>query len=130
MRPIPRQSLFALAATLFLAGACAEPPKTSTPVAKATTPAAGSPVTASGKSRIALLLPLSGSAAPIGQSMQQAAEMALFDMGAKELALSAYDSGDNTETAIEAYRKARAAVAEVPNSGPSTRAAPAARDLR
>ena len=34
--------------------------------------------------------------------------MALFDIGAKELALSAYDSGDTTETAVEAYRKARA----------------------
>ena len=39
--------------------------------------------------------------------MQQAAEMALFDTGAKELALAAYDSGDSAETAIEAYRKAR-----------------------
>ena len=57
--------------------------------------------------RIALLLPLSGRAAPIGQAMQQAAEMALFDTGAKELALAAYDSGESAETAIEAYRKAR-----------------------
>jgi ABC-type branched-subunit amino acid transport system substrate-binding protein len=67
----------------------------------------GSPVTPSGKTRIALLLPLSGGAAPIGQAMQQAAEMALFDTGAKELALAAYDSGDSAETAMEAYRKAR-----------------------
>ena len=71
------------------------------------TPKAGSPLTASGKVRIALLLPLSGRAAPIGQAMQQAAEMALFDSGAKELALSAYDSGDSADMAIEAYRKAR-----------------------
>ena len=33
--------------------------------------------------------------------------MALFDTGAKELALAAYDSGDSAETAVEAYRKAR-----------------------
>ena len=39
--------------------------------------------------------------------MQQAAEMALFDTGAKDLALSAYDSGDSADTAVEAYRKAR-----------------------
>ena len=39
--------------------------------------------------------------------MQQAAEMALFDTGAKELALAAYDSGESAETATEAYRKAR-----------------------
>ncbi len=102
-----RTSFLALMATLFLAAGCAEPAKTSTPVAATTTPVAGSPVSASGKARIALLLPLSGNAAPIGQSMQQAAEMALFDIGAKELALSAYDSGDTTEAAVEAYRQAR-----------------------
>jgi branched-chain amino acid transport system substrate-binding protein len=103
-----RQSLFALAAAALLLAACAESPQTSTSSAPATTKtAAGSPVTASGKMRIALLLPLSGRAAPIGQSLQQAAEMALFDTGAKELALAAYDSGESTETAVEAYRKAR-----------------------
>ena len=93
-----RTSFLALMATLFVAGACSDAPQTSTPAKPATTPATGSPVSASGKTRIALLLPLSGNAAPIGQSMQQAAEMALFDSGAR-------------------------AVAEVPNSGPSTRAA-------
>lgn len=104
-----RQSLFALATAAFLLGACGEQPQTSTPAALPTTVKAsvGSPVTPSGKTRIALLLPLSGGAAPIGQAMQQAAEMALFDTGAKELALAAYDSGDSAETAMEAYRKAR-----------------------
>jgi branched-chain amino acid transport system substrate-binding protein len=104
-----RQSLFALAAMAFLLAACGETPKTSTPAGQSTTVTAsvGSPVTASGKMRIALLLPLSGQAAPIGQSLQQAAEMALFDTGAKELALAAYDSGETADTAVEAYRKAR-----------------------
>ena len=104
-----RQSLFALATAAFLLGACGEQPQTSTPAAPPTTvkTSVGSPVTPSGKTRIALLLPLSGGAAPIGQAMQQAAEMALFDTGAKELALAAYDSGDSAETAMEAYRKAR-----------------------
>src|SRR5204862_173748 len=41
-------------------------------------------------------------------ALQQAAEMALFDTGAKELALAAYDSGETPEQATEAYRKARA----------------------
>ena len=68
-----RLSFFALMASLFLVGACSEPPQTSTPARPATTPGAGSPTTASGKARIALLLPLSGQAAAIGQSMQQAA---------------------------------------------------------
>ena len=40
--------------------------------------------------------------------MQQAAEMSLFDSGAKDLALAAYDAGESPATAIEAYRKARA----------------------
>lgn len=104
-----RQSFLALAALAFLLGACAQQPQTSTPPAKLTTtaPTAGSPVTPSGKTRIALLLPLTGRTAAIGQSMQQAAEMALFDTGAKELALAAYDSGESADTAMEAYRKAR-----------------------
>ena len=104
-----RQSLLALAAAALFLGACGETPKTSTPATPPVTvkAQAGSPLTASGKVRIALLLPLSGRAAPIGQAMQQAAEMALFDTGARELALSAYDSGESAETAVEAYRKAR-----------------------
>jgi len=104
-----RQSLFALAATALLLGACGEQPNPSTPAAPPTTVKAsiGSPVTPSGKMRIALLLPLSGQAAPIGQALQQAAEMALFDTGAKELALAAYDSGESPDSAVEAYRKAR-----------------------
>ena len=104
-----RQSLFALATAAFLLAACGETPKTSTPTGQSTTvtTSVGSPVTASGKMRIALLLPLSGRSAPVGQSLQQAAEMALFDTGAKELALAAYDSGETADTAVEAYRKAR-----------------------
>ena len=104
-----RQSILVLAAAALFLAACNEPPKTSTPATPPVTvkAQAGSPLTASGKTRIALLLPLSGRAAPIGQAMQQAAEMALFDTGARELALSAYDSGESAEVAVEAYRKAR-----------------------
>jgi ABC-type branched-subunit amino acid transport system substrate-binding protein len=104
-----RLSFFALATFALLSGACGEQPKTSTPATPPTTVKAsvGSPTTASGKARIALLLPLSGQAAAVGQSMQQAAEMALFDTGAKELALASYDSGETPDSAAEAYRKAR-----------------------
>ena len=92
----------------LLLGACTESPQLSTPVPQPTTaPRVASPVTPSGKTRVALLLPLSGRAAAIGQAMQQAAEMSLFDSGAREIALAAYDSGDTPEKAIEAYRKAR-----------------------
>jgi ABC-type branched-subunit amino acid transport system substrate-binding protein len=75
------------------------PPKTG--------PVAGSPTTASGKARIALLLPLSGRNASIGQSMQQAAELALFDTGAKDLALAAYDAGETGDAAVQAYKRAQ-----------------------
>jgi ABC-type branched-subunit amino acid transport system substrate-binding protein len=99
--------LFAIATVAFLLGACAET-HTSTPAPTATTtPKPGSPITASGKTRIALLLPLSGRSAPIGQALQQAAELSLFDTGAKELALASYDSGDSPDQAAQAYRKAR-----------------------
>ena len=105
MRP-----LLALATIAFLLGACTESPQPSTPLPppKPTGPVAGSPTTASGKARIALLLPLSGRSAPIGQSMQQAAELALFDTGAKDLALAAYDAGESGDAAIQAYKRAQA----------------------
>ena len=103
MRP-----LFAIATVAFLLGACTEAPQTSTATPPATTtPKPGSPITASGKTRIALMLPLSGRSAAIGQALQQSAELALFDTGAKDLALANYDSGDSPDQAAQAYRKAR-----------------------
>ncbi|WP_428670687.1 penicillin-binding protein activator [Reyranella sp.] len=103
-----RLPLLALAAVALLLGACTEPPQRSTPLPpRPTQPQAGSPTTASGKARIAMLLPLTGRAAPIGQAMQQAAEMALFDSGSKDLALAAYDSGDTGDSAVEAYKRAQ-----------------------
>ncbi len=104
MRP-----LLALATIAFLLGACTETRQPSTPLPppKPTGPVAGSPTTASGKARIALLLPLSGRSAPIGQSMQQAAELALFDAGAKDLALAAYDAGESGDAAVRAYQRAQ-----------------------
>ena len=108
-QPLLRRPLLALAGVALLLGACAESPQPTTTVAppKPSGPPIGSPTTASGKQRIALLLPLSGRAAAIGQSMQQAAELALFESGAKEIALSAYDSGESAEVALQAYQKAR-----------------------
>ncbi len=105
-----RSSLLALATAALLLGACTSSSNTSTPPPRPQAPApqVGSTTTASGKIRIALLLPLSGRAAPTGQAMQQAAEMSLFDSGAKDLALAAYDAGESSGSAIEAYRKARA----------------------
>lgn len=103
-----RSSLFALATAALLLAACTGPSHTSTaPPPKPAGPQAGSPTTPSGKTRIALLLPLSGRAAALGKSMQQAAEMSLFDSGGKELALAAYDSGASPDAAVAAYNRAR-----------------------
>lgn len=104
-----RSPLLALAAVAFLLGACTEPPQRSMPPPppKPLQSQAGSPTTSSGKARIAMLLPLTGRAAAIGQAMQQAAEMALFDSGGKDLALAAYDSGDTGDSAVEAYKRAQ-----------------------
>ncbi len=105
MRPF----YLALATAALLLGACTQSPNTSTaPPPPAPGPQVGSTTTPSGKIRIALLLPLSGRAAPTGQAMQQAAEMSLFDSGAKDIALAAYDAGDSADSAVRAYEKARA----------------------
>jgi branched-chain amino acid transport system substrate-binding protein len=104
-----RSSIFALAAVALLLAACDDSTNTTTaPPPPAPKPQVGSLTTPSGKIRIALLLPLSGRAAPTGQAMQQAAEMSLFDSGAKDIALAAYDSGETADSAIQAYTKARA----------------------
>src|SRR5260221_14201587 len=130
-QPSMNRSFFAIAAVAFLLGACTEAPQTSTPTPASTTTPKASSITASGKIRIALLLPLSGRSAALGQAMQQAAELALFDTG-KELALAAYDSGDSPDQAAQAYRKARTegvAVVLGPLFGPSAKAlGPAVKD--
>ena len=117
-----RQSLFALAAIAFLLGACTEPPQTSTPAAAAhdRQGVRGSPITRLGQGAHRAPAAAQRPRAPIGQAMQQAAEMALFDTGAKELALAAYDSGESAETAIRglpqgAHRR------RGPGAGPAVR---------
>lgn len=118
-----RSFLLALVPCALLLAACDEQPQPST--APPPKPQAGTPTTASGKYRIALLLPLSGGTASLGQSMQQAAEMSLFDSGAKDLALATYDSGETGDSAIQAYTRARqdgAALVLGPLFGPSASA--------
>lgn len=120
-----RSSFFALAATALLLAACDNGPQPSTAPPPAPRPQVGSVTTPSGKLRIALLLPLSGRAAPTGQAMQQAAELSLFDSGANDIALAAYDSGESADSAVQAYTKARAEGAALvlgPLFGPSASA--------
>jgi ABC-type branched-subunit amino acid transport system substrate-binding protein len=109
MRPsLLRRPFLALAGAALVLGACTETPNPSTSRPPPTTaPAPASPITPNGKIRVALLLPLSGRNASVGQALQQAAEMSLFASGARELSLAPYDSGESPQQAVEAYRRAR-----------------------
>lgn len=61
------------------------------------------------RTRVALLLPLSGGNAAIGRSLQQAAEMALFDAGSPAVEFMPRDTGGSPGGAAEAMRGAVAA---------------------
>lgn len=70
------------------------------------TPTPGLPVRpspdAQGLVRVALLVPLSGDAAPVGQALLNAAEIALFDIADERFVLQAYDTKGTPEGATEA----------------------------
>ena len=111
--------LSGLYALLALAG-CAGPSqgwpdykgqgKTETPVAQPAPPlsagGAGRTLAPGEKAKIALLLPLSGPAAPVGQSMQNAAQQAVFDTAPDTLELHPYDTKGTPAGAAEAMRTA------------------------
>jgi len=75
------------------------PPVTATPI-----PATEAPPPAPGVSHVevGLLLPLSGQAAPLGQAMLEAAQMALYETGNDKLELLVRDSGGNATVAAQA----------------------------
>jgi ABC-type branched-subunit amino acid transport system substrate-binding protein len=58
------------------------------------------------KTKIALLLPLSGKSASVGQAMVNAAQLAVFDLGDRNFSLMPRDTGDNPEKAVHAARDA------------------------
>lgn len=76
-------------------------------------PMSGPPVSPDGKTRIALLLPLSGNARELGNSMLEAAQMAVFDLGKKDVILLPQDTGDTPEGAVAAAQKALADGAQI-----------------
>jgi branched-chain amino acid transport system substrate-binding protein len=107
---LDRRKLMATAAMALL-GACAvipkgpteAPPPAPTP---APTPLPNELPTDSERHRVALLVPLSGSNAAVGQSLANAATMAVLDTNAQNLRVTTYD------TAINAADAARRAVAD------------------
>jgi ABC-type branched-subunit amino acid transport system substrate-binding protein len=63
-------------------------------------------MTSTGKFKVALLLPLSGRAREIGVSMQEAAELAIFDGAGRDVAIMPIDSGDSPGRAVAAVYRA------------------------
>ncbi len=76
------------------------PPVTAAPIPTTETPQP--PAAAGHHVEVALLLPLSGSAASLGQAMLDAAQMALFETGNDQLELLVRDSGGNATAAAAA----------------------------
>lgn len=103
-----RQSMAVAGAAALLAG-CSVIPKTETvesaPVVTETTPAPTPTAlpTDAARHRVALLVPMSGDTAAVGQALANATTMALLDTNAKNLRITTYDTG---ESAGEAARQA------------------------
>lgn len=79
---------------------------TQSPVVRVEPPSTPEPRFAAGPARVALLLPLSGPNAAIGQAMQNAAQMALFDVGTEDIELLPLDTRGTPDGAAAAARQA------------------------
>ncbi|HET7594341.1 MAG TPA: penicillin-binding protein activator [Stellaceae bacterium] len=78
-------------------------PGPETPVTQAPLPSPGGP---GGKVRVALLLPLSGQNAALGNAMLDAAQMALYDVADEKLELRPHDTQGSADAAAAAARAA------------------------
>lgn len=87
------------------------PQSSSVPTAPESLPVTPAPTRPAPK--VGLLLPLTGSAAGLGQDMLDAAQMALFDVGRTDLELMPRDTGDKPQQAEVAARAALDAGAEL-----------------
>lgn len=66
----------------------------------------GVPTSADGLTRVAMLVPLSGPSAAVGQALLNAAEMALFDVGDETFVLQPYDTQGTPQGAQQAAARA------------------------
>ncbi|MFM7404193.1 MAG: penicillin-binding protein activator [Erythrobacter sp.] len=85
----------ALVGAVLMTAGCAVIPKVAVappPPAPAPEPSATALPTDTGRHRIALLLPLSGDTAPVGQAIANATTMALLDTGSDNLRITTYDT--------------------------------------
>lgn len=102
MRHVTGRNL-ALAGAALLATGCQVIPKSSAPVAAppppATEPSATALPTDTGRHRIALLVPLSGDTAAVGQAIANATTMALLDTQSDNLRITTYDTSGGAAAA-------------------------------
>lgn len=108
--------LLLLAATAAALAACA--PNKSRSVSKTAqaappSSAVAAPTTTQGRMltqgqpvKVAVLLPLTGQAAPVGEQLMNASQLALFDMPQNSVELLIKDSGDSPQTAALALQQA------------------------
>ncbi len=92
----------AMAGAAMLAAGCAVVPKTAGPVSQpppAPEPSATALPTDTGRHRIALLVPLSGDTAAVGQAIANATTMALLDTKSDNLRITTYDTSEGVATA-------------------------------
>lgn len=93
----------ALAGAALLAAGCQVIPKTGAPTAPVPPPTSEPSATAlptdAGRHRIALLIPLSGDTAVVGQAIANATTMALLDTGADNLRITTYDTSNGSADA-------------------------------
>lgn len=92
-----RARLVVMAGAAMLAAGCqvipkGDGPRTSAPAGPAPEPSATALPTDSGRHRIALLVPLAGDTAAVGQAIANATTMALLDTGADNLRITTYDT--------------------------------------
>ncbi|HEY4250353.1 MAG TPA: penicillin-binding protein activator [Roseomonas sp.] len=101
LRPMRRSfaPLFVLVALAACTGQPRSGPQTGQPFAYQAQPEPP-------RTRVALLLPLSGAQAPLGRAMQQAAELALFENGNPSVDFVVQDTRSSTGGAAEAARSA------------------------
>lgn len=99
----PRLRSIVSAGLMLVMAACASGPKKTVVVAPppvvAPPVAKPAPLPEAAQNRVALLVPLTGSNAPVGQSIANAANMALLDAGDKRVNLRVYDTAAGAEAA-------------------------------
>ena len=95
---INRRKALGIGATILLAG-CQVIPKTAPVATPASPPSSSTLPTDETRHRIALLLPLSGENAEVGQSIANATTMALLDTNAQNLRITTYDTATGAGSA-------------------------------